>query len=220
MNQIWAYLVLFMEAACLVVSVLCLRGEKELHWKLMPVYLALVAGTEWAGYLLSHHHHPTTWLYNLFLLAEGFYISYFVYSLCRPYTGLRKHLVGFWVLFAGSNLAELLWRKQPDSFNSYTAGFLSVCMLGACLYYYSRIYRDATIAHMHAFAGFYWVSGIFFFYAGTLFSDLLFKVLMSNPLKLYGRPLSFYFFVITNVWYYSLWIISLFLRRRNVRSSG
>ncbi|MDF2186993.1 hypothetical protein [Paraflavitalea sp. CAU 1676] len=124
---------------------------------------------------------PNIYLYKANCLFSFIVISLYFLQKWKPYITQRE-----WRLIAiGTGIISLLIYiiftfEQVDAFNSYSYSITALFICTYCiLYYYQKLLKPeaAKITHTRSF---WFVSGLFLYYAGSFFIFLSFKFLTIN----------------------------------------
>jgi len=205
------------QCACFIAACRYLRHDHERHWAAMPWYLAVVVVTEalggYFGSVLGIRNAP---LYNVFMLIEGTFISYFIYRLCRHY-GLRfVHWCLWLLLFIGAYITELSLTGSFSSYATSTINLLSLSFLAGCVYYGAMMFRfgDVRIS-VYRHGPTVWMAAIAYFYSGTLTAGLLAGPLIELRIGVAGIPVYTVAHLLMNYFLYTLWIYTFMCRYRN-----
>ncbi|MFC3198235.1 hypothetical protein ACFOET_11490 [Parapedobacter deserti] len=212
-----ALLNVIIQATCLVAACRYLWHDPEWHWAAMPWYLALVTATEaFGGYLGSVLGINSVPLYNLFLLIEGTFISYFCYRLCRPYGMRFIHWCCWMLVFTGTYTAELTIAGSFSSYATATIILVSLSFVAGCLYYGAELFRLGDVrTSLHRHGPSMWIIAIAYFYSGTLIASLPANALITLQIGIAGIPVYSLVFLLLNYILYTLWIYTFLCRYRN-----
>ncbi|MEC3879131.1 hypothetical protein [Parapedobacter sp. 10938] len=212
-------LTFLVEIACLITAWRYLRHEKELHWALQPWYLLIVVITEGlGGYIGIVQHKNNAWLYNIFLLIEGTFISYFIYRICKPY-GLH---IRYWLLWLALFILffsiEQTAVEKPASLHFWTVIWISASFVVATIYYIYLLFNaPLQPVPLRRHASSLWMGAISCFYFGSFVTMLLAQPLIATQVELAGLPLYALVYLLLNLMLYGLWMITFTYRYRNLR---
>ncbi|HWK57298.1 MAG TPA: hypothetical protein VNQ80_08175 [Parapedobacter sp.] len=210
---------MLIELACFVVAWLRLRHDPERHWALFPWYLFVVVVTETAGFYLGRIvQQPSNWVYNLYILIEGTFISYFIYRVCRPY-GLAPVLWKGWVLlFICCYATERFLASGLNDYSTYTIMLMNVSFIGAFIGYIFRLARSPLQPMpLYRHAPTVWMAAMASFYFGTLATSLIAELLLSKALAIGNTSMYAVIYAFFILLLYGLWIYSIMCRYQNRR---
>lgn len=210
---------IIIQAICLIAAWRYLRNDKELHWALQPWYLLIVVVTEGlGGYIGIVQQKSNLWLYNIFPLVEGTFISYFIYRICKPY-GLRIRYWWIWLaLFVVFFSIEQFFVERQVPFHFWTVIWISCSFVAATIYYIYLLFKaPPQPIPLRQHAPSLWMGAISCFYFGTFVTTLLAQPLITAQVELAGLPLYALLYLLLNMMLYGLWIITFTYRYRNLR---
>lgn len=210
------------EFICLLVSLFCLRRDKEPIWRFFILYLIFTISTEVSGiHLYKVLHQSNIWIYNIFLLVEYATVSSFFYYLFKPYGFKIKWLFiwfGFFIIFYLGDL----YLKDFKKFNSNTASMMSVVFVVASLLYFYKKITDDSFEKLSVYPPFWWVSGTLFFYFGSTVCNVLFDYMSLQPSTAFSFSVNYVIFTILNIIQYLMWSYSFicrYLHQKSLRTS-
>ena len=205
------------QTICLAVAWRYLRNDKERHWVLQPWYLLVVVLTEGiGGYIGIVQGKNNLWLYNIFLLIEGTFISYFIYRICKPY-GLRVRYWWLWMaLFIACFAAEHFFASRPLAYPFWTVIWISTSFIAGSIYYTYQLFKaPPQPMPLHRHAPSIWMGAVSCFYFGTFVTTLLAEPLITAQVDLAGLPLYALIYLLLNLMLYGLWTVTFMYRYRN-----
>jgi len=209
---------LSIEIMCLVTALYCLYGDGSSAWRLQRWYLATVVFVEIVAVIMVNHFHVSThWWYNLFLLVECAFVSWFLFRCIRKFKPLSIWWLYTWyacflVVYFTDTFAE-----KAHALNNNTMQFMNVVLVIGCLYYYYLLQRSATYRRLSTFADFWWVNGVMYFYFSTTVLYLFMPAL--GRAYVWGMPLFYLLNTLLIVIYYSTWIYAYLVRYRSRKTS-
>jgi hypothetical protein len=204
------------EFLCFLAAVFFLYKEKVTAWRLFIPFLLLTCSVELAGIYIRQYvriyNYP---IYNVYILFECGFTSYFFFYLYKPYQYKLIWLLSWLTWFAIMYMAELFYHNFGQ-FVSYTATIMSVVFVLASLYFYYLKLKDERFEPLLFSAPFWWVSGTLFFYFGStvcnIFSDYL-----SEHERI--RSIRYIIFNILDIIMYIFWSYAFLCRYRQRKSS-
>jgi hypothetical protein len=208
------------EFICFVVSILCLYKDKDPVWRSFILFLLATCLVEVGGiFMRIVLHKPNFMLYNVFLVIESLFESYFFYHLYKTYYN-RFKLFGAWAItFLFVYFAELLSNKYAG-FVFITFTVVSVVLVLASVYYFYLVLREDQFRQLSVYAPFWWVSGtLCFYFAGTA-SNIFFSYLAKDQAPIINHSIRYVVFNILNVVLYLNWSYSFICRYRQRISSS
>ncbi|WP_449288971.1 hypothetical protein [Mucilaginibacter lutimaris] len=207
------------EFLCLLVAVIFLYREKSLAWKLFIPFLLLTCCVEVAGIYMREvmqvRNYP---IYNLYLLFECGFTSYFFFHLYKAYYYRPIWLFTWLSLFTVMYITELVTHSGKQ-FAGDTATVMSVVFVLACLYFYYLKLKDEHFEHLTSSAPFWWVSGTLFFYFGSTVCNTFYTYLSNYELITYSRSMRYIIFNVLDVTMYIFWSYAFICRYRQRKSS-
>lgn len=206
------------EWICFLTALVCLRGDKDPVWRRFPFYLLIVCLVETGGiYLRTVLQKPNAPLYNIYMLAECFAITTFLYHLMKPY-GVRLWAPIAWgVIFLAAWLTES-FNGGFESYSPQTAILLSIVMVVGCLYYFYLVLRSDEYVRLSAHPPFWWASGTLMFYFGGIATYIFFQYLMeASSVEGIRFSLRYVIFKVLNVLLYGSWTYAFICRYRQTK---
>ena len=200
------------EALCLIASVLCFRRHQKKVWRVFPIYLLAMCFTELYGIFLRKNHHNNQWPYNFLILFDAIFINLVFAQLFKYYfKSSRITLIGLAVLlivylFEVQNHGfALIFDTRNDLLNNITNNVMSVIFTLYALIYFYMLLKDERYIDLKYSADFWWVTGVLFFYFGSIIIKL-FRGLSHSELP--------YQIITVLIWIiYGCWIYSFICRR-------
>lgn len=207
------------EFVCFLAALIFLHKEKETAWRLFIPFLLLTCCTEIAGiYIREFMLKPNHAIYNLYLLFECAFTSYFFFSLYKAY-----HYKAIW-LFTWLGLFTILYLTDLVSYNytrfvSATASVMSVVFVLASLYFYYLKLKDEHFEPLTFSAEFWWVSGTLFFYFGSTACNNFTNYLSEYESIAYFKSIRYIIFNILDAIMYIFWSYAFICRYRQRKLS-
>lgn len=201
------------EVVCFLTALYCLRNDRSAAWRLHRWYLAIVVFVEAGAFVLvSHFHQSSHWWYNIYLLVEGTFISWFLFRCIRRFKPFSIWWLYTWyIVFISFYLVDTFANKR-HLLNNDTMQLMNVVFVVGCLYYYYLLQRSATYRRLSTFADFWWVNGVMYFYFSTTVLYLFIPAL--GKAYVWGLPLFHLLNSLLIVIYYSTWIYAYLVRYR------
>lgn len=207
------------ELVCFFGALIFLYNDKDPAWRLMILFLLATCVTELTGVYLRKAHVSNLQVYNVYLLIECGFTSYFFYHLYKNYKHKLKWLLIWLCLFSAIYITEM-FIIHLKYFASVSAVVMSVVfVLASLLYYYSKL-KDEQFEPLLFSAAFWWVSGALVFYFGSTACNLFFNFLTEYEYSSIGRSTRYVIFIILNLLLYSFWLFSFICRYRQRTSSS
>src|ERR1700748_408522 len=176
------------EIACFIIAFICLIKDKNLAWRSMILYLFITCITELLGihikklYLADTIHvHPNIWIYNILLIFQAGFVSLMFYHLLKKYINSKPIVIG------GLTLLIILYTYEVFEHGVFvkhnlTTTIMSILFVIYSLYYFYHLLNDVVYVNLMYSAAFWWVTGVLFFYFGSIASVLFFEILIKiNP---------------------------------------
>lgn len=204
------------EVLCFCAALACLWKDKSLFWQLAFVFLFITCIIECYGIYLAAKYHNNLKLYNLFYLVEQAFVSYSMYYCLKPYINPKLLIIAGMVILALSDIYFFLgyFRKDYNTLSLTISGILFV--IYSLLYFYLFL-KDKKYVHISDHPEFWWVTGILFFYFGSVIFNLFFSWF---TVKIFDRSIYYYLITILNLILYSLWTYSFICRARQRKLHG
>jgi len=207
------------ELVCFIVSLVCLYKDKDPIWRVLILFMFATCVVEVTGiYIRLDLHKSNFMLYNVFLVVECFFQSYFFYFLYKLYFNATKAL-GIWlILFLLVYFAELS-RNHFGGYVFISSSVVSVIMILASVYYYYLVLNEDQFRQLSVYAPFWWVSGTLCFYFASTASNIFFNYLVHDKSHIVSHSVRYMVFNILNVILYLNWSYSFICRYRQRISS-
>ncbi|MBD1393346.1 hypothetical protein [Mucilaginibacter glaciei] len=204
---------------CFLMALVFLFNDKDAAWRLMILFLLASLATEVLGIFMRHAVHSNLGVYNIYVVIECGFTSFFFYHLYGNYSGKLKWLLAWLAFFLVMYIAELLYNNFAD-FVFISATIMSVVFVLASLLYYFLKMQDDHFEPLLSSGPFWWVSGALFFYFGSTACNLFFDYLKDHDTAIYSRSVRYVVFVALNIVLYTCWSYSFICRYRQQRSSS
>ncbi|MBB5395750.1 hypothetical protein [Mucilaginibacter sp. AK015] len=207
------------EFLCFLAAVIFLYREKTLAWKLFIPFLLLTCSVEVAGIYIREFAGVSNYqIYNVYLLFECGFTSYFFFHLYKAYNYKVIWLVTWLCLFTVMYVTDLLYHHFSQ-FVSTTASVMSVVFVLACLYFYYLKLRDERFEPLLFSAPFWWVSGTLFFYFGSTACNNFLDYLSHYENITFSRSIRYIIFNVLDIIMYLFWSYAFICRYRQRKSS-
>lgn len=204
------------EVLAFIASLVFLKGNQPLLWRLFPFFLLLVLCVEAAGTYFQWHN-MNDWnhyTYNFFMpLQAAFYFLLF-YKFMTPGM-LRKAVAAAAVAFAAAYILETAL-SPFQQYRMQSRIFLScIVVVLSCIFYFTLIRADG-ITNPLRHPPFWIVTGLFFFYFGSLPMFAMYQKV--SELRVAGN-LSFYDLVMgcLCIIFYGSWITGFIWAKKQGR---
>ncbi|TDO23880.1 hypothetical protein [Pedobacter duraquae] len=202
------------ELICFMVALICLLRIKV--WRSQIVYLFLICATEIFGRVLLKVMGQVTnsWLYNIFLVIEAFFVVYMFYSLMA---GKVKHVniyTGVYVVVFLASYSYGIFAKGFMEFNDFCNTVVSICYCIMGMYYfYWLMNRDEYVAILR-FAPFWWVAGTLLYYFGSTVLNIFHDTLINMK----DHSIRRYMMQFINIVLYGAWANSFIIKRWGIKN--
>jgi hypothetical protein len=209
--------IIFFEAACFIVALVCLIRDASWAWRSMVLFLLITCLTEIIGKLLRTGHHSNQWLYNVFLLFEGGFTSFMFSNIFSKYINSKPLVIGCGV----SLLALYTYDIVSHGFfiyNDITATVMSVVFVVYSFYYFYLLIRDDQYVDLIRSPSFWWVAGALFFYFGSTAVNLFFTSL--QDVRAFGHNITYFIFAALGAILYACWSYSFICRKWQTTSKN
>ncbi|MES2063734.1 MAG: hypothetical protein V4456_17540 [Bacteroidota bacterium] len=207
------------EFLCFLAALFFLYREKSLAWKLFIPFLLLTCCTELAGiYIREYMDKANYGIYNVYLLFECGFTSYFFFYLYKGYHYKITWLFTWLGIFTVMYVIDLLYHDFAR-FVSTTASVMSVVFVLASLYFYFLKLKDDHFEPLLFSAQFWWVSGTLFFYFGSTACNNFLDYLTRYEAITFYRSIRYIMFNVLDVIMYIFWSYAFICRYRQRKSS-
>jgi hypothetical protein len=198
------------EIICFLVSLICIAKGADWICKSIWLYLLITCITEIYGIYLKANHHPNQWPYNILLIFQITFISFFFGNLFSKYIKSKPIIISGLALLFGLYIYELLFHTF-FRFYELTYNCMSVLLVIYSLYYFYLLLKDGNYIDLKYSANFWWVSGVLFFYFGSTAVNLF-----RGKLSVMVTPkhyLTYYIYIVLNMLLYGCWSYSFICKR-------
>ncbi|HEY9197270.1 MAG TPA: hypothetical protein VIM77_13430 [Mucilaginibacter sp.] len=200
------------ELICLIFALMCVAKDKDLAWRLMAILMIVTFASETAGrYVFLHSASKNNhWVYNISILFEIAIIHIMFAHLFKRYINFKLALI-ISITVLGLCYAFDMYNKGFFWYSNHTYTLMSVLfVLYSLIYYYLR-FRDEEYIDLRTSPGFWWTTGVLFFFFGAtacnLFDEELYAVMF------YDHHLTYYIFRLLNFILYGFWTYSFICRK-------
>jgi hypothetical protein len=205
------------EVLAMLIALVTLTGRSMGWWRIFIFFLAITLAVEGAGYYMVHVLDRTDnyILFVLFLLVE---VSFYTFIFFRALQSnlLQRWLVAFFILF----ILIYLYDISRTNFLQYTSlGRISLSVyvvLFSCIYYRQLLY-DEKMFYPLRHPLFWIITGLFFFYFGTIVIFCFRGALLALPG--HGIFIRKTLLGTLNWILYTCWSIAFIWKKRQPRSS-
>lgn len=202
------------ELACFLTALLVLWRQDM--WRMQILYMFLVCATEILGrYLLKGiGETDNSWLYNIYLLIEAFFIVFMFYHLLQgKIKYLNLYLGIFIVIFALSYAYDFLFHGFMV-FNTNCNTIVSSCYCIMGMYYFYWLMNREEYTDILGFAPFWWVGGVILYYFGSTVLNIFQDALIHAK----DHTIRRYMIQFINVVLYGSWSYSFILKRWSTKN--
>lgn len=205
------------ELIALVTALFTLFNKKAGYWSLFILYLLITILIEIGGYYfrveLKKPNYP---FYNFFMIVQFLLFAFLFYRFHQS-KGIKQWVTFFVIAFIVFFISEGIINSFA-SYHKYSRQFLSIfVVLFSCTFYFSML-KDDTIKSPVKYPPFWIVTGLFFFYFGSIAMFAFFDKV--SQIKLSGN-ISFYTLVMgcLSCILYGSWIIGFICKKKQGLSS-
>lgn len=205
------------ELIALVAALFILSNKKTGYWSFFIPYLLITILIESAGYYyrveLKKPNYP---FYNFFMFAQLLFFAFLFYKFHQS-KRIKQWVSILVIVFVLVFITEGIINSFA-SYNKYSRQFLSIfVVLFSCTFFFS-ILKDDTIKSPVRYPPFWIVTGLFFFYFGSIAMFAFFDKV--SQIKLSGN-ISFYTLVMgcLSCILYGSWIIGFICMKKQGLSS-
>jgi hypothetical protein len=206
------------ELIAFVFSIIFLIGRQNGFWRLFIIYLFLTLFAEGVGYFMHFElQKPNYIVYNIFMIIQSAFFCYLFIS----FFNLRKFKllsIICLLIFLSIYLTESII-NHFGSYNKVSREYLSINVVLLSCIYYLQLLRENDIQNPASYGSFWIVTGLFFFYFGTIVMFSLYSFVAR--IKLSG-DLSFYNIVLgtLSAIQYGAWITGFICKKKHIQSSS
>ncbi len=201
------------ELICFIISLICLIKIKSLAWKSQILFLLIICVIEFTGIYVKgpgdkngHHHHPNSWVYNIFLIFQMLFMTPMLAHFLRKYTNSKPLLISGLALLILLYIFEF-FKHGFFVYNNTTNIVMSGLFVLYSLYYYYYLFKDNIYVDLKYSAEFWWVAGVLFFYFGRT-ACMVFYDKLDNVIIAPGHYLTYYIYNVLNILLYGCWCYS------------
>ncbi|HEY0652694.1 MAG TPA: hypothetical protein VGD65_06180 [Chryseosolibacter sp.] len=218
--MIFFSIIVILSFLCWVSSLFFLTKRNGGYLRHMIWFLALTLVTEFAGYLVYFQFRQPNnyWVFNLFMGVELLFLSWLMHQISAPYYNSKPWIVAGLTLL----LLTYFYESSQSGFlelSMKTKNMFAVYMILLALSYYYFLLKSETYFQLKDHPPFWIVTGVFFFYFGSVMADLFFDYLLSIN-KVAIRPVRFSIFIVLNLILYGSWSYSFLCKYRQTTSSS
>jgi hypothetical protein len=213
-------IIVILTFVCWISSLAFLMKRHTGYLRQMIWFLGLTTLAEFTGYLVYFQLHQKNnyWVFNAFLPAEVFFLSWLFYKILSPYCNCKPWISAgltiFTILYVYESMQSGFLGMSMNAKN-----FASVYLILLCLSYYYFLLRSDEYIQLKSHAPFWIVTGCFFFYFGSVTCDFFFDYLLSIN-KGTIKPVRYIIFIVLNIILYGSWSYSFLCKYRQTISSS
>lgn len=187
------YFTILLELLTLLVALFFLPRTKSKFNLLFIAYLIVVIIIEVAGvYIAEKLQQKNHFLFNLLMFVQAGFFTLLLYRVFRSDVN-KKMAVALWILF----LIVYFFQIIGLGFTTYfkiSRVFLSVLVVFQCLNFYFSLLRNDEIVSPLTYGPFWIVTGLFFFYFGSVsvfaFADAISSIRLAGQTNFYKLIMS------------------------------
>jgi len=200
------------ELIALVAALFILLNKKAGYWSFCIPYLLITILIEAAGYYFRVElKKPNYAFYNFFMIIQLLFFAFLFYKFHQS-KKIKQWVPVFVITFILFFISEGIINSFA-SYNKYSRQFLSVFIVFfSCIFYFS-ILRDDTIKSPVKYPPFWIVTGLFFFYFGSIamfaFYDKVSQIKLSGNLSFYTLVMGCLSCIL-----YGSWIIGFICKKK------
>lgn len=211
------------EIIALLAALFTIQNKQSLYWRLFILYLLITITIEAFGfyYATSLHRSNYPFYHSLMIMQVLFFTFLFIkFQLSKKIRiGLLIGLAIFILFFTGEGVYYSLSKSESlfiANYNKYSRMLLSVFVtLFSCIFYFSIIKNDAIKGPLK-YPPFWIVTGLFFYYFGSLpmfaFSKIVSQIKLGGNISFYGIVMGSLSCIL-----YGSWIIGFICKKKQVR---
>jgi hypothetical protein len=205
------------ELAAFITALVVFAGRRYGYWSLFIAYLFITIAVEAAGfYTKTVLRAPNYPYYNFLMIVQVLFFSYLFFRFHPPKSVriLLLLMLGFFMIFfIGEGIG-----KSFAAYNKTSRQLLSgYTVLFCCIFYFSLI-REETVRSPLGYAPFWIVTGLFFYYFGTIalfaFYDRVSQIKLAGTISFYNLVTGCLSCIL-----YGSWIIGFICRKKQAPSS-
>jgi len=206
------------EVLAMLIALVTLTGRGTGWWRTFIFFLAITLGVEGGGYYMVHVLGRTDnyILFVLFMLVEVSFYTFIFFRVLQSNL-LQRWLIAFFIMF----ILIYLYDISRTNFLQYTSlsriGLSVYVVLFSCIYYRQLLY-DEKMVYPLRHPAFWVVTGLFFFYFGTIVIFCFRSALLALPGQ--GIFIRKTLLGTLNWILYASWSIAFIWKKRQLRSSG
>jgi len=159
------------ETICFVIAAICLAKDKSFVWRSIIFFLLCTCIAEFIGvhikklYLADRLHvHPNVWVYNILLIFQMTFLSWFFDRLIIQFGNIRKVILGGYILLVILYFCEMMSHGW-FIYNNLTNTIMSILFVLYSYLYYYHILRNDKYVNLMLLPGFWWIGGALFYFA-------------------------------------------------------
>lgn len=202
------------ETISLIAALFLLMDKQKTYWMLFIPILALIVLVEYAGFYLHEIKKPNHVYYNFLMIVQALFFSLLFFKFAQSRI-IKISLLMALCIFMTFFLTEG-FLISFSKYNGYSRMLLScIVVFFSCTFYFSLI-KDDRIKNPVRYPPFWIVTGLFFYYFGSL--PMFAFIKQVSQIKLAGN-ISFYTLVMgcLSCILYGSWIIGFICRKKQVQ---
>ncbi len=157
------------------------KSEEKAVWVIF-FYILYCAINEFISfYLQSINSYSILYLFSIFTIVELTFISFYFYLLIKDKLLTRKAIIFSWIGFIIYGIANIIYSKEMEAWDSIPMGIESLIILILSSYYlFIKIKRTNNLSFYTNFH--FWVAVTFLLYfSGTFFLNIMAESMRRNP---------------------------------------
>ena len=205
------------EVLALLVALASVTSPRNGWWRLFALFMVMTLGVEITGYYLHNtlNRRNNYVVFVPFMLIEACFYSFILYKFLDTVVLRRWLLAGF-----GAFLLIYFFDVAGAGFATYTSTSrisLSVFVVLFSCIYYQRLLQGSELPQPLKYPPFWIVTGLFFFYFGTIVVFCFRSQLIKLPGK--GANVRLFLLGALNWILYLSWSIAFIWKKRQIRLS-
>lgn len=204
------------ETICFLIAAACLAKDRSFVWRSMIFFLLCTCIAEFIGFYIKKlyladrlHVHPNVWIYNILLIFQMSFISWFFHRIVIQIANIAKLILSGYILLITLYTYELI-SHGFFVYNNLTNTVMSVLFVLYCYLYFYYLLKDDRYVNLKHSPGFWWIGGALLYYFGRTACNVFFDILSQyRPDILITYPI----YKILNVILYTFWSYSFISRK-------
>ena len=194
---------IFLECLALLIGIVFLPGSRNKYNLLFIPFLLFVIGIEMAGVYYSNVlKMKNHFLFNILMFVQAGFFTQLFYRFFKSDVN-KKMAVALWILFLIIYCFQIIGVGFTTYFKICRV-FLSVIVVFQCLTFYFSLLRNDDIISPVKYGPFWIITGLFFFYFGSVsvfaFADAISSIRLAGETNFYKLIMSTLSFIFYGSW--------------------